>query len=219
MKFKEFAIWPFMGLDLTPRKSYRYRLSLNAGAIAQQRAEIDDQKKKIDELTTLLEQEKEYNKCSEEVNRKLEAEKKVMQDELKRLDGETKRQYKAYKALADRQEETEKELDAALAAKKSVEIDNAALQHDNAMLQEKVEWQMRKIKKLDQPRKKGRFSKNHSEPSFAPDAPSAEEIAEAVAVVEEVAEAEVEVVEPDTTGAPEPIGEVMATAEVVPEEA
>lgn len=211
MKFKEFAIWPFMGLDLTTRKSYRYRLSLNAGAIAQQRAEIDDQKKKIDELTTLLEQEKEYNKCSEEVNRKLEAEKKVMQDELKRLDGETKRQYKAYKALADRQEETEKELETALEAKKSVEI-------DNAMLQEKVEWQMRKIKKLDQPRKKGRFSKNHSEPSFAPDAPSAEEIAEAVAVVEEVAEAEVEVIEPDTTGAPEPIGEVMATADVASEE-
>lgn len=210
MKFKEFAIWPFMGLDLTPRKSYRYRLSLNAGAIAQQRAEIDDQKKKIDELTTLLEQEKEYNKCSSSVNRKLEAEKKVMQDELKRLDSETKRQYKAYKALAERQEETEKELETVLAAKKAVEI-------DNAMLQEKVEWQMRKIKKLDQPRKKGRFSKNHSEPSFAPDVPSAEEIAEAVAVVEEVAEAEVEVIEPDTTGAPEPIGEVMATAEVVPE--
>lgn len=156
MKFKEFAIWPFMGLDFTPRKSYRYRLSLNAGAIAQQRAEIDDQKKKIDELTTLLEQEKEYNKCSEEMNRMLEAEKKVMQDELKRLDGETKRQYKAYKALAERQEATEKELETALEAKKFAEIENGVFLHDKAMLQEKVEWQMRKIKKLDQPRKKGR---------------------------------------------------------------
>lgn len=205
MKFKEFAIWPFMGLDLTPRKSYRYRLSLNKTAILQLRKERD---------TANQEAMKYHNDyiASEKANKDLEAENKALKDELKRLEAETKRQYKAYKALADRQEETEKELETVLEAKKAVEI-------DNAMLQEKVEWQMRKIKKLDQPRKKGRFSKNHSEPSFAPDAPSAEEIAEAVAVVEEVAEAEVEVIEPDTTGAPGPIGEVMATAEVAPEEA
>ena len=205
MKFKEFAIWPFMGLDLTPRKSYRYRLSLNKKAIEELRKERDAAN------DTALGWHNDYI-ASEKANKDLEAENKTLKDELKRLEAETKRQYKAYKALAERQEETEKELEAVLAAKKAVEI-------DNAMLQEKVEWQMRKIKKLDQPRKKGRFSKNHSEPSFAPDAPSAEEIAEAVAVGEEVAEAEVEVIEPDTTGAPEPIGEVMATAEVAPEEA
>lgn len=205
MKFKEFAIWPFMGLDLTPRKSYRYRLSLNRTAILQLRKERDAAN------DTAVGWHNDYI-ASEKANKDLEAENKALKDELKRLEAETKRQYKAYKALADRQEETEKELETVLEAKKAVEI-------DNAMLQEKVEWQMRKIKKLDQPRKKGRFSKNHSEPSFAPDAPSAEEIAEAVAVVEEVAEAEVEVIEPDTTGVPEPIGEVMATAEVAPEEA
>lgn len=205
MKFKEFAIWPFMGLDLTPRKSYRYRLSMNKKAIEELRKQRDAAN------DTAVGWHNDYI-ASEKANKDLEAENKTLKDELKRLEAETKRQYKAYKALADRQEETEKELEAVLAAKKAVEI-------DNAMLQEKVEWQMRKIKKLDQPRKKGRFSKNHSEPSFAPDAPGAEEIAEAVAVVEEVAEAEVEVIEPDTTGAPEPIGEVMATAEVATEEA
>lgn len=203
MKFKEFAIWPFMGLDLTPRKSYRYRLSMNKKAIEELRKQRDAANE------TAMGWHNDYI-ASEKANKDLEAENKTLKYELRRLDAETKRQYKAYKALADRQEETEKELEAVLAAKKAVEI-------DNAMLQEKVEWQMRKIKKLDQPRKKGRFSKNHSEPSFAPDAPSAEEIAEAVAVVEEVAEAEVEGIEQGTTGETDPIGEVMATAEVVPE--
>lgn len=212
MKYKEFAIWPFMGLDLTPRKSYRYRLMLNRGALKSQRETIADLTKKVAELEKKLEEAREYNASAEAVNRKLEAENKTLKDEAKRLDGEAKRQYKAYKALAERQEETEKELEAVLEAKKAVEI-------DNAMLQEKVEWQMRKIKKLDQPRTKGRFSKSHSDPSIALDALDAEENAEVVAVVEEVAEAEVEAIEPDTTGAPEPIGEVMATAEVAPEEA
>lgn len=166
MKFKEFAIWPFMGLDLTPRKSYRYRLSLNKTAIGQLRKERDAANQEA------MKYHNDYI-ASEKANKDLEAENKALKDELKRLEAETKRQYKAYKALADRQEETEKEPETVLEAKKAVEI-------DNAMLQEKVEWQMRKIKKLDQPRKKGRFSKNHSEPSFAPDAPSAEEIAEVV---------------------------------------
>lgn len=154
MKFKEFAIWPLMGLDFTPRKAYRYRLSLNQGAILGLREDIKNAK---------AEAEKYHDDyiASEKANLELEAENKTLKDELKRLDGETKRQYKAYKALADRQETTEKELEAVLEAKKAVEI-------DNAMLQEKVEWQMRKIKKLDQPRKRGKFSKNHSEPSFTP---------------------------------------------------
>ena len=217
MKFKEFAIWPFMGLDLTPRKSYRYRLSMNKKAIEELRKQRDAANDTavgwhndyIASEKANKDLEAEIKALKDELKR-LEAENKTLKDELKRLEAETKRQYKAYKALADRQEETEKELETVLAAKKAVEI-------DNAMLQEKVEWQMRKIKKLDQPRKKGRFSKNHSEPSFAPDAPGAEEIAEAVAVVEEVAGIEVEGIEQDTTGAPDPIGEVMATAEVVPE--
>lgn len=203
MKHKEFAIWPLFGLDLTPRKTYRYRLSLNKSVIEAQREEIDELKKSAARLEQKLKEEQSYNAATEEVNRKLEAEAQVYKSEIKRLDGEVKRQYKAYKALAERQEVTEKELDAVLEAKKAVEI-------DNAMLQEKVEWQMRKIKKLDQPRKKGKFSKNHSEPSFAPAVPAAEETAEAVAVVEEV-----ENIAPDTTGAPEQIGEVIATAEVV----
>lgn len=133
MKHKEFAIWPFLGLDMTPRKCYRYRLSLNKSVIDEQRKEIDRLmgvgKLKEEQLEQLRSEWSE----TESANSKLIAENVTLKSEVKRFEAETKRQYKAYKALADRQEETEIE---------------------NSMLQEQVARLERKLAKFDRPRGK-----------------------------------------------------------------
>lgn len=193
MKHKEFAIWPFLGLDMTPRKCYRYRLSLNKSVIDEQRKEIDRLMGVGQLKEEQLEQLRSEWSDTESANSKLIAENVTLKSEVKRFEAETKRQYKAYKALADRQEETEKELIDALEAKKQTEI-------ENSMLQEQVARLERKLAKFDRPRgKKGRFHK----PAPAPNLELIEEVVEE-AVVEAV-EAEIEQI----------TEEVIATAEAV----
>lgn len=193
MKHKEFAIWPFLGLDMTPRKTYRYRLALNKSVIDEHRKEIDRLMGVVQLKEEQLEQLRSEWSDTESANSKLIAENVTLKSEVKRFEAETKRQYKAYKTLAERQQDTEKELIDALEAKKQTEIEKDFLQEQVARLE-------RKLAKFDRPRgKKGRFHK----PAPAPNL----ELIEA-----EVEEAVVEAVEAEIEKITE---EVITTAEAV----
>lgn len=173
MKLKEFAIWPMFGLDFTPRKTYRHHLALNKAAICELTKEVADWKTKSEKHSQdnvrLFEK---WNKIENE-NRNLVAENQTLKDEVKRMADENKRQYKAYKALADRQDVTEKELEDILQVKKDVEI-------DNDMLRDQVNRLERKLQRFDRSRKKGRFSKPQPQPTF-------DLMEDAAEIVEEIA--------------------------------
>lgn len=153
MKHKEFAIRPFLGLDFTSRKTYRFHLSLKAVVIKQLNDEIAALKNQLKEKEQIIALSEEH---VSDVIAKTEVATATLKEAAKKLESENRRQYKAYKALAERQEAIENELNEVLDAKKALEVEYSLVVDQKARLE-------RKLAKFDRPRKKGRFSKRHAE--------------------------------------------------------